>query len=58
MNLNLPYQNLTVRSIIDHNPNFHICLIDDTSFNNLLPGWTIDITKVGEPQKQIGRAHV
>ena len=51
MNLNLPYQNLTVRSIIDHNPNFHICLIDDTSFNNLLPGWTIDITKVGEPQK-------
>ena len=51
-NLNLPYQNLTIRSIIDHNPNFHICLIDDSSFNNLIPGWTIDINKVGEPQKQ------
>ena len=51
LDLNLPYQNLTIRSIIDHNPNFHICLIDDNSFNNLLPGWTIDINKVGEPQK-------
>ena len=50
LDLNLPYQNLAIESIIDHNPNFHICLIDDTSFNNLLPGWTIDITKVGEPQ--------
>ena len=47
--LNLPYQNLTIRSIIDHNEGFHVCLIDDSSFTNLIPGWTQDITKVGEP---------
>ena len=47
--LNLPYQNLTIRSIIDHNENFHICLIDDSSFVNLIPGWTQDITQMGEP---------
>jgi len=50
-NLNLPYQNLTIRSIIDHNPEFHVCLIDDSSFTNLIPGWTQDITLVGNPVK-------
>ena len=51
MDLNQPYQNLTIRSIIDHNPDFHVCLIDDSSFKNLLPGWVIDISKAGEPVK-------
>lgn len=55
MDLNLPYQELTIRSIIDHNENFHICLIDDSSFVNLLPGWTIDITKMGDPIKSKAR---
>lgn len=49
--LNLPYQNLTIRSIIDHNEKFHICLIDDSSFTNLIPGWTQDINQAGEPVK-------
>lgn len=49
--LNLPYQNLTIRSIIDHNESFHVCLIDDSSFTNLIPGWTQDINQVGDPIK-------
>ena len=47
MDLNQPYQTLTIRSIIDHNPDFHVCLIDDSTFKNLLPGWVIDISIAG-----------
>ena len=50
LNLNQPYLNLTVKSIMDKcGKSFHVCLIDDETFANLLPGWDLDITKVGEP---------
>jgi len=49
--LNLQYLNLTIKSIIEHNTNFNICLIDDNSFMNLIPGWTVDITTKGDPIK-------
>lgn len=52
-NLNQPYLYLTIESIIQTcSKSFKICLIDDRSFNNLIPGWTIDINKVGSPIKE------
>ena len=48
--LNQPYLNLTIKSIIKMcDKSFKICLIDDNSFEKLLPKWNIDISKVGEP---------
>lgn len=52
-NLNQPYLYLTIESIIKHCGNsFKVCLIDDNSFNNLIPGWTIELNKVGSPMKE------
>ena len=50
-NLNQPYQHLTIESIIKHNTNYHICLIDDYSFKKLLPEWNINIHDIAEPTK-------
>jgi len=48
--LNQPYLYLTVKSIIQHcKENFHICIIDDTSFEKLIPGWDIDLSVVANP---------
>lgn len=53
MKLNKPYIYLTIESIIQCCKNsFKICLIDDKSFINLIPGWNIDLDKVGSPVKQ------
>lgn len=50
--LNQPYLNLTIQSIIDHcGDNFHICLIDDDSFGNLIPGWEMNVSQMAEPMK-------
>jgi len=50
--LNQPYQYLTLKSIIDKCGNdFNICLIDDDTFQNILPGWTIDLSLVADPIK-------
>ena len=41
-NLNQPYINLTVETIVNHCAHdFHICLIDDESFASLLPDWKL-----------------
>ena len=51
-NLNQPYQYLTMKSIIDKCGNdFNICLIDDDTFQNIVPGWTIDLSLVADPIK-------
>jgi hypothetical protein len=48
--VNQPYLYLTVRSIIKQcDESFYICLIDDKSFANLIPGWNIDMTIIGDP---------
>ena len=48
--LNQPYLYLTVKSIlIQCEESFTICLIDDLSFRNLIPGWNIDMTQVSDP---------
>jgi hypothetical protein len=48
--LNQPYLYLTVRSIIKQCGNsFTICIYDDNSFGKLLPGWSIDMTRLSDP---------
>ena len=51
-NLNQPYLHLTIKSIINHCGNdFNICLIDDESFNKLLPSWDVNVRNMAEPMK-------
>jgi hypothetical protein len=48
--LNQPYLYLTVRSILKHcDQSFTICVIDDNSFEKLIPGWNIDMSKISSP---------
>jgi hypothetical protein len=48
--LNQPYLYLTVRSIINQcDQSFHICLIDDNSFANLIPDWNINMSLLADP---------
>jgi hypothetical protein len=48
--LNQPYLYLTVKSIIHHcDDDFTICLIDDTTFKRIIPGWSIDMTRISSP---------
>jgi hypothetical protein len=48
--VNQPYLYLTVRSIIKQcDQSFYICIIDDKSFANLIPGWNIDLTLLADP---------
>jgi hypothetical protein len=50
--LNQPYQYLTLKSIIDKcGQDFNVCLIDDESFPNIIPGWTVDLSLVANPIK-------
>jgi len=50
MELNQPYLHLTVRSIINHcDKAFTICIIDDNSFQNLLPNWNNNMTCLSTP---------
>jgi hypothetical protein len=51
-NLNQPYLHLSIQSIIDHcGDDFHVCLIDDKTFSNLIPGWDVDVSTLAEPMK-------
>tara|TARA_X000000368_G_scaffold194831_1_gene153736 strand:+ start:408 stop:1379 length:972 start_codon:yes stop_codon:yes gene_type:complete len=50
--LNQPYKDLCVESVIKNcGENFKICLIDDSSFERLLPDWTISMDGLSEPIK-------
>ena len=50
--LNQPYLFLTIQSIINHCGNdFHVCLIDDETFQKLIPTWDIDISSLADPMK-------
>ena len=51
--LNMPYIYLTIQSIINNcGADFHICLIDDFTFNQILPDYNIDLTRVSDPVKK------
>lgn len=55
--LNQPYIYLTVRSIINQcDDSFHICLIDDDSFEKLIPGWEVNMKIISEPIKDYMRS--
>ena len=50
LDLNQPYLYLTVRSIIKNcDESFTICIIDDTSFKRLIPGWNVNMTTISDP---------
>lgn len=51
-NLNMPYIHYTIQSIINHNQNdFQICLIDDHSFEKIIPDWNINVANLPDPLK-------
>lgn len=48
--LNQPYLYLTIKSIIDKcGEDFNICLIDDDTFSNIIPGWATNLNMVADP---------
>lgn len=50
--LNQPYLFLTIKSIIDKcGGDFNICVIDDDTYKNIVPGWNIDMARVADPIK-------
>ena len=50
--LNQPYINLLVKNIITHcDKSFHITLIDDNSFEALLPEWGTTLDRLSDPVK-------
>lgn len=52
-NLNIPYMYLTIKSIINNcGKDFTICMIDDDSFRALLPNWTPELNKIGDPLRE------
>ena len=54
--LNQPYLHLTIKSIINHcGDDFNVCLIDDDSFSQLIPGWRINVSELPEPQRHYFR---
>ena len=53
VDLNQDYLYLTIRTIINQNSDFfHVILIDDESFSKLLSDWTIDLSKIPDPQRE------
>ena len=50
--LNQPYITLCIKSIIKHcGESFNISLIDDDSFEKLIPNWNISLSELAEPIK-------
>lgn len=48
--LNQPYLYLTVKSIINQcKESFRICMVDDDSFEKLIPTWNIDVKQINSP---------
>jgi hypothetical protein len=50
MELNQPYMFLTVRSLIQKcGDSFNVCLIDDSSFHKIIPGWSTKVNNLPAP---------
>ena len=48
--LNQPYLYLTVKSILRQcDQSFTVCIIDDNSFEKLIPNWSINMTTITDP---------
>jgi hypothetical protein len=47
---NQPYQYLTIKSLVDKcGESFNICLIDDKTFNKIIPGWSTKVANLPNP---------
>jgi hypothetical protein len=50
--MNLPYLDITIQTIINNcKDDFNICLLDDNSFETLLPKLHIDLNRIADPIK-------
>ena len=50
--LNKRYIELCVESIIKYcGQSFNVVLINDSSFSNLIPGWTVELNRLADPVK-------
>jgi len=50
--MNQPYKDLCVESVVKHcSDSFKICLIDDSSFEKIVPEWSICMDGLAEPVK-------
>ena len=50
--INQPYMYFTLKSIIDKCGNdFNICMIDDNTFEKIIPGWSIEMDILADPVK-------
>ena len=50
--VNQPYEMITIKSAIDRCANsFYVCLIDDDTFEKLMPDWCVSLDRVAEPEK-------
>ena len=50
--LNQPYISMCIESIVKHcGDSFNVVLIDDHSFDKLIPGWNVSITDTADPVK-------
>jgi len=51
-NLNQMYLQMCVEGIVKFCSNsFNVCLINDDSFSNLIPGWEIDMNRLPDPKR-------
>jgi hypothetical protein len=54
--LNQPYLYLSIASIINHcGQSFNVVLIDDNTFNKIIPGWTYEMERLPNPIKSYFR---
>jgi hypothetical protein len=54
--LNMPYIYLTLQTIVSKcGEDFHICILDDYSFQKLLPDYTVELDRVGDPVRTLLR---
>ena len=52
MELNQPYLEMCLQSIIAKcDDSFNICIVDDSSFVDLIPNWSIDINGLADPTR-------
>lgn len=51
-NLNQKYLQLCVEGIVKFcSTSFNVCLINDDSFSNLIPGWDIEMNRLADPKR-------
>jgi hypothetical protein len=50
--INQPYLYFTLKSIIDKcGSDFNICVIDDNTFEKIIPGWSVEMKLLADPMK-------